>query len=79
MKGFISAVQPESFGDLAGIQKGEKLCTVNGIAPKDIIELSFLLAESKVELLIEDVMGITRKVLINKELDKDLDNLLSGK
>jgi len=72
MKGFISAVQPESLGDLAGIQKGEKLCTVNGIAPKDIIELSFLLAESKVELLIEDVMGITRKVLINKELDRDL-------
>lgn len=72
MNGFISAVQPESLGDLAGIQKGEKLCTVNGIEPKDIIELSFLLAESKVELLIEDVMGITRKVLINKELDKDL-------
>jgi len=72
MKGFISAVQPESLGDLVGIQKGEKLCTVNDIAPKDIIELSFLLAESKVELLIEDVMGITRKVLINKELDEDL-------
>jgi putative radical SAM enzyme (TIGR03279 family) len=72
MKGFISAVQQESLGALAGIQKGEKLCTVNGVMPKDIIELSFLLAESTVELLIEDSAGTTRKVIINKELDKDL-------
>jgi len=72
MKGFISAVQPKSLGDLAGIQTGEKLCTVNGIMPKDIIELSFLLAETIVELIIEDAMGAKRKVVINKELDEDL-------
>ncbi len=72
MSGFISAVRQESLGAIAGIQKGEKLCTVNGTMPKDIIELSFMLAENKIKLCIEDVQGKTREVTINKKLDEDL-------
>lgn len=72
MSGFISAVRPESLGSVAGIKKGEKLCTVNGAVPKDIIELSFMLAENKINLGIEDLEGNTRQVSIDKKIDEDL-------
>ena len=72
MSSLIAAVKPDSLGAIAGIKNGEKLCAVNGIVPKDIIELSFMLAENEVELSIEDIQGNTRKVNINKKLDEDL-------
>ena len=69
MSSLIAAVKPDSLGAIAGIKNGEKLCAVNGIVPKDIIELSFMLAENEVELSIEDIQGNTRKVNINKKLE----------
>lgn len=72
MSSFITAVKPDSLGAIAGIQKDEKLCAVNGIMPKDIIELSFMLAENEIELSIEDTKGKSRKINITKKIDEDL-------
>ncbi|MEG0971109.1 MAG: PDZ domain-containing protein, partial [Acidaminococcaceae bacterium] len=66
MKGLIAAVHRNSVAAATGITPGEKLCAVNGSDLQDIIELSYLLAEEKLDLLIEGLDAVTRHVLIEK-------------
>lgn len=72
MQGIISAVRHNSLADIAGIKAGEKLCSVNGILVSDIIELSYLVTDEKVTLIIEDTAGQTRKHVIEKYPDEEL-------
>ncbi|MEG0797569.1 MAG: DUF512 domain-containing protein [Acidaminococcaceae bacterium] len=72
MKGLIAAVHRNSVAAATGITPGEKLCAVNGSDLQDIIELSYLLAEEKLDLLIEGLDAVTRHVLIEKMPDEDL-------
>lgn len=72
MFGLISGVRRNSLAEAAGIAAGEKLCSVNGIEVKDIIELSFQAADDQVELEIEGLDGLRRKVIVDKYLDEDL-------
>lgn len=72
MFGLISGVRRNSLAEAAGIAAGEKLCSVNGVEVKDIIELSFQAADDQVELEIEGLDGLRRKVIVDKYLDEDL-------
>lgn len=72
MLGCISKVRKHSLADKAGIQAGEKLCSVNGCAVRDIIELSFLTTDDLVELEIENHDGQKRLLQIAKYPDEDL-------
>lgn len=72
MFGLISGVRRNSLAEAAGIAAGEKLCSVNGVEVKDIIELSFQAADDQVELEIEGLDGLRRKVIMDKYLDEDL-------
>lgn len=72
MQGIISAVRRNSLAELAGIKAGEKLCAVNGTAVRDIIELSYLVADEKVTLTIEDAAGTVRQLVIEKYADEEL-------
>lgn len=72
MQGIISAVRRNSLAELAGIKAGEKLCAVNGTAVRDIIELSYLVADEKVALTIEDAAGTVRQLVIEKYADEEL-------
>lgn len=72
MQGIISAVRRNSLAEFAGIKAGEKLCAVNGTAVHDIIELSYLVADEKVTLTIEDSAGTVRQLVIEKYADEDL-------
>lgn len=72
MQGIISAVRRNSLAELAGIKAGEKLCAVNGTAVRDIIELSYLVADEKVALTIEDAAGTVRHLVIEKYADEEL-------
>ena len=49
MQGLISSVKRGSLADAAGIKAGESLIAVNGSSVRDIIDLSFLLADEEVE------------------------------
>lgn len=72
MLGCISNVRRHSLAEKAGIQPGEKLCSVNGCNVQDIIDLSFLTSDEVVELEIESVVGAKRLVQIEKYPDEDL-------
>lgn len=72
MLGCISNVRRHSLAEKAGIQPGEKLCSVNGCNVQDIIDLSFLTSDEVVELEIENAAGAKRLVHIEKYPDEDL-------
>lgn len=72
MQGLISSVKRGSLADAAGIKAGESLIAVNGNSVRDIIDLSFLLADEEVELTLLDAAGSERKVQITKNIDEDL-------
>ena len=72
MLGCISNVRRHSLAEKAGIQLGEKLCSVNGCNVQDIIDLSFLTSDEVVELEIENAAGAKRLVQIEKYPDEDL-------
>lgn len=72
MKGLISAVRRNTIAEELGIKSGEKLIAVNGTSPTDIIELSYLVAEEKIDLSIESQDGELRHVIVEKQPDEDL-------
>ena len=72
MKGLISAVRRNTIAEELGIKPGEKLIAVNGTTPTDIIELSYLVAEEKIDLSIESQDGELRHVIVEKQPDEDL-------
>ena len=72
MVGLISGVRKNSLAADAGIKAGEKLCSVDGVKVKDIIELSFYTSDYEVELEIEATDGTRRQVHIEKYPDEDL-------
>lgn len=68
----ITNVHPESIGEALGLVPGDKLLSVNGEAVKDLIELSFALAEENVELLIEKKDGTQEIIEFEKDYDDEL-------
>ena len=72
MNGTISAVRRHSTAAAHGIEPMDKLLAVNGKVPADIVELSYLLAEESIELVVEDSAGVKRNIVIRKALDEDL-------
>ncbi len=72
MIGLISGVRRHSLAEEAGIKAGEKLCEIDGVQVKDIIELSFYTTDDMVDLLIEAEDGTRRHVVIEKYPDEDL-------
>ena len=72
MQGLISSVKHGSLAEAAGIKAGESLLAVNGSSVRDIIDLSFLLADEQVVLTIAAADGTERSITIDKRIDEDL-------
>ncbi len=68
----ISAVQPNSKAARTGLAPGDRLVRVNGKSVRDLIELSFELAEEKVELEVLKPSGETVQLRIKKTLDESM-------
>ncbi len=49
----ISEVRPDSIADELGLKKGDAILSVNGVAPKDIIELSFIVQDENINLAVK--------------------------
>ena len=72
MQGLISSVKHGSLAEAAGIKAGESLLAVNGSSLRDIIDLSFLLADEQVVLKLAGADGTEREITIDKRIDEDL-------
>jgi putative radical SAM enzyme (TIGR03279 family) len=70
--GIISQVIPGSIADEIGLVSGDRLLSVNGEAVRDLIDLSFALAEEYVEIIIEKANGAQEIYEIEKDFDEDL-------
>ena len=66
----ISAVQPNSKAARAGLAAGDRLVRVNGGTVRDLIDLSFALAEERVVLEVVKPSGETVQLRIRKKLDE---------
>lgn len=72
MQGLISSVKHGSLAEAAGIKAGESLLAVNGSSVRDIIDLSFLLADEQVVLIVAAADGTECSITISKRIDEDL-------
>ncbi|HEX6122376.1 MAG TPA: PDZ domain-containing protein, partial [Ktedonobacterales bacterium] len=69
--GWVREVVPESAADLAGIQPGDLLKTINGHAVRDLVDYEFYAAEEELLLGIER-NGRAVEVLVAKEPDQEM-------
>ena len=64
----VAHVEPDSIGEALGFQPGDRLLSINGIRPRDLIDIQVLCSEEELVLEVEDQAG--RHVV---EIEKDAD------
>ena len=68
----VATVEPGSIGEELGFQPGDKLLSINGQRPRDLIDLQFLVGEEELVLEVEDPDGTCHTVELEKDLDEGL-------
>lgn len=68
----VECVEKYSIAEELNIKKGDKVLSINGIVPKDIIEYSFLINDEEINLLVEHNDGEKEEFEIEKDIDEDL-------
>ncbi len=72
MNGTITKIEAGSLAEELELAAGDKILQVNGRTPLDIIDLSFLLAEEEIELLVEHSDGEREIIAFEKDFDEEL-------
>lgn len=72
MEGIITKIEAGSLAEELELVAGDKILQVNGQTPLDIIDLSFLLADEDIELLIEHADGQREVIAFDKDADEEL-------
>ena len=72
MNGLITKIEIGSLAEELELAAGDKILQINGKTPLDIIDLSFLLAEEEIELLIEHSDGEREIIAFEKDFDEEL-------
>ncbi len=68
----ITAVLPGSIAAEMGFEVGDRIVTINGDRPRDLIDYQFLCADEVVELEVLDGSGKRHEIQIEKAYDEDL-------
>lgn len=68
----ISRVIPNSIAAEIGFEVGDKIVTINGVKPRDLIDYQFLCADEYLQLEVIDKWGKTHFIEIEKDYDEDL-------
>lgn len=68
----VEDVVKGSIADELGIIKGDKIVSINGITPKDIIEYSFVINDDVLDITVEHEDKTIESVEIEKDFDDDL-------
>jgi putative radical SAM enzyme (TIGR03279 family) len=68
----ITEVVADSIAAEIGFEPGDRLVSINGERPRDLIDYQFLCADELLELEVLDAAGKTHKVEIEKDYDEDL-------
>ena len=68
----VATVEPGSIGEELGFQPGDRLLSINGQRPRDLIDLQFLVGDEELVLEVEDPNGSLHTLEIEKDLDEGL-------
>ncbi len=68
----VATVEPDSIGEELGFQPGDRLLSINGKRPRDLIDLQFLVGEEELTLEVEDPDGTRHTVELEKDCDEGL-------
>ena len=68
----VDSVEPGSIADELGFQPGDRLLSLNGIRPRDLIDFQILQGEEELVLEVEDPDGTRHAVEIEKDADEGL-------
>ncbi|MBR2216348.1 MAG: DUF512 domain-containing protein [Selenomonadaceae bacterium] len=71
-KGEIVSVKPDSLAAELGLVPGDKIISINGEAMRDIIDVSFAMADEEIELLVEHADGEREIIAFDKDADEEL-------
>tara|TARA_Y100001968_G_scaffold266413_1_gene255921 strand:+ start:21128 stop:22534 length:1407 start_codon:yes stop_codon:yes gene_type:complete len=72
MPALIDSVEADSIGEALGLQAGDKLLSINGVKPRDLIDYKFLISEEQIKLEIIDKEGKLHQINFEKESDDGL-------
>ena len=68
----VASVEPGSIGAELGFQAGDRLIAINGMRPRDLIDLQMLCGEEELLLEVEDPSGEIHRLEIEKDADDGL-------
>ncbi|MEB3171687.1 MAG: TIGR03279 family radical SAM protein [Synechococcaceae cyanobacterium] len=68
----VATVEPGSIGEELGFQPGDRLLSINGVRPRDLIDLQLLVGEEELALEVEDPGGSRHRVELEKDADAGL-------
>ena len=68
----VEDIVKNSIADELGIVKGDRIVSINGIEPKDIIEYSFVINDEILDITVEHSDKTVESVEIEKDFDDDL-------
>lgn len=68
----VAGVEPGSIGEELGFQPGDRLLSINGVRPRDLIDLQVLCSEEELVLEVEDPDGTPHVVELEKDADEGL-------
>ncbi len=68
----VEAVNTKSIGEELGFEPGDKLLTINGVKPRDLIDYKYLVAEEELQLTVIDKEGKIHTIDVEKDLDDGL-------
>jgi len=68
----ITKVLPDSIASEVGFEVGDRIVSINGQRPRDLIDYQFLCADEVLELEVLDTAGKSHQVEIEKDYDDDL-------
>ena len=68
----ITKIYKDSLAEELDLQVGDKILKINNQPPKDLIDLSFLLADEEIEMLIEHSDGEREIIAFEKDIDEEI-------
>ncbi len=68
----VSLVEEGSIAEELGFEPGDKLISINGVRPRDLIDYQYLLAEEELCLEVVDSKGVFHTVQFEKDPDNNL-------
>jgi putative radical SAM enzyme (TIGR03279 family) len=68
----VVSVEAGSIGDELGFQPGDRLLSINGVRPRDLIDFQMLVGEEDLRLEVEDPAGEVHVIELEKDADDGL-------